>query len=172
MLAEFTVTVHEARKPLAVHIKIHESTAALRGAAKRYSKLGDPHSQDDFSEVLGICHRFHMADCPIVALVRLAPPHLGAGLVAHEMAHAAVWMWEIHNKFDRKFALDNSNDEWFCWVLGELVRQTTIRLYEDGVYDATDVVDRSLSMDPTHAPAGPAPQRGSSGVESRVPLLR
>lgn len=71
---------------------------------------------------------------PLVAIVRLAPPYIGAGLVAHEMAHAAVWMWEIQNKFRRKPPLMCSNDEWFCWILGELVRCTTTALHEQGVY--------------------------------------
>jgi hypothetical protein len=132
MKADFTITVHEARKPLAVQVKVHDSTAALQGAAKRYSKQDDRNTQDDFSEILGICHRMHTFGDPLSAIVRLAPPHLGIGIVSHEMAHAAVWLWEIHHEF--KVPLDNSNDEWFCWILGELVRQTVDRLYKTGVY--------------------------------------
>lgn len=134
MLADFTITVEEARKPLAVQVKIHDNVAALRAAATKHTKRGARKCNPDHSDVLGICHRFHIADQPLCALVRLAPPELGAGIVAHELAHAAVWMWEIHNKFDKGKALDCGNDEWFCWVLGELVRQTTIQLYDRGVY--------------------------------------
>jgi hypothetical protein len=71
---------------------------------------------------------------PLCAIVRLAPPHIGVGMVAHEMGHAAVWMWEIQNKFSTKTPLTCANDEWFCWVFGELMRQTIINLYEKGVY--------------------------------------
>jgi hypothetical protein len=137
MLADFIITVHETRKPLAVQVKVHDDVKALRSAAARYTnranlygKKNDP----DFSDTLGICHRFHISNTPLCAIVRLAPPNIGAGVVAHEMAHAAVWMWEIQNKFSRKDPLQCDNDEWFCWVLGELVRQTTIKLYDDGVY--------------------------------------
>lgn len=132
MLADFTITVHEARKPLAVRIKIHENHASLRGACKRYDKIygqGD----EDFSEVLGICHRRHMANDPVCCLVRLAPPEIGAGILTHELAHAAVHMWEIQHKFDGT-ALSCENDEWFAWVLGELVRQATRTLYAKGIY--------------------------------------
>lgn len=141
MLADFTIHIHEARKPLAVRVKIHESTAALRGACTHYHKRQKRKEEVDFSETLGICHRSHMQGDPVVAIVRLAPPDIGAGIVAHEMGHAAVWLWEIQNKFSRKVPLVCSNDEWFCWVLGELVRQTTIQLYKKGVYEKLDLLD-------------------------------
>src|SRR5881227_3963145 len=104
MLADFTINIHEARKPLAVQVKVHDSTAALRAAAARYTNRSNRESKginnsSDFSETLGVCHRFHMAKNPLCAIVRLAPPHIGAGVMAHEMGHAAVWMWEIHNTF-------------------------------------------------------------------------
>jgi hypothetical protein len=66
--------------------------------------------------------------------VRFAVPNVGAGIVAHEMAHAAVWLWAIKNKFDENVPLRCDNDEWFAWILGELVRQTTVKLHEKDIY--------------------------------------
>lgn len=139
MLADFTITILEARKPLEVQVKVHDDVRSLRSAAAKYTKQSNGKSKghknsEDYSETLGVCHRFHMQNQPLCAIVRLAPPHIGAGYVAHEMAHAAVWLWEIHNKFSRKEPLHCSNDEWFCWVLGELVRQTTVQLIEKNIY--------------------------------------
>lgn len=134
MLADFTITVHEAREPLAVQVKIHDNVTALRSAATKWAKRAGRIEDPDFSELLGICHRFRIADSPLCAVVRLAPPEVGAGMVAHELTHAAVWLWEIHNKFSRKKALVCENDEWFAWVVGELVRQTTIKLLEKEIY--------------------------------------
>lgn len=119
---------------MAVRVKVHKNEDALNRAARRYNDRMAPPGADD-ERVLGVCHRFHMADDPVVALVRFAPPNTGAAVVAHEMAHAAIWLWEIENKFDRKKPLNCTNDEWFCWILGELVRQTTIQFYEKKVYD-------------------------------------
>lgn len=134
MLADFTIEVHEAYKPLAVQVKIHDNVPALRSAATKYD-MRRGRDEPDHSDTLGICHREHMMDDPVCALVRLAPPHVGAAMVAHEMAHAAVWLWLIHNKFDKKASLLTcANDEWFAWVLGELVRQTHNKLYEKGIY--------------------------------------
>lgn len=134
MLADFTITINTGRKPMAVRVKIHDNIAALRGAATRYDR-GRPKEEQDHSEILGVCHRMHWAGEKVVAIVRLAPPHIGAGMVAHELTHAAVWMWEIENKFSRKIPLTCNNDEWFAWILGELVRCTTTQLHEQGVYD-------------------------------------
>lgn len=134
MLADFTINIHDARKSLAVQVKIHDNIPALRGACTRYHQREDRRDEADFSDTLGICHRFHMMNDPLVALVRLAPPHIGAAMVAHEMAHAAVWLWEVQHKFNRKIPLTCANDEWFCWILGELVRRTTNQLYDNGVY--------------------------------------
>lgn len=140
MLADFMITVHEARKPLVVQVKVHDNVDALRKAAKAYTTRSDisrnkrESNQSDFSDTLGICHRFHWSNTPLCAIVRLAPPHIGAGIVAHEMAHAAVWLWEIQNEFDDRSPINCETDEWFCWVLGELVRQTTIKLIEHDIY--------------------------------------
>lgn len=117
---------------MAVQVKIHDSVGALRGAAKRFDQLRG--HVDEVDNCVGICQRRHMAGDPLVAIVRLAPPYLGIGILSHEMAHAAVWMWEIQNKFNRKIPLICSNDEWFCWILGELVSTATAVLYEKGIY--------------------------------------
>lgn len=135
MLADFTITVHEARKPLAVQVKVYDNVAALRSASTKHAnrwKSQKKKRKGEFSDTLGICHRFHTDGDPLCAIVRLAPPNIGAGMVAHELAHAAVWLWEIQNKFE--VPLLCQDDEWFCWVLGELVRQATIQLYENKVY--------------------------------------
>lgn len=135
MLADFKITTHEGRKPMTVQIKVHDSVGALRNAANQFDRRRGK-KMSDSSDFVGICHRFHMMNDDLIALVRLAPPHLGAAVLTHELAHAAVWMWEIQNKFqrDRKTMLQCSNDEWFCFVLGELVHYANDTLYKKGVY--------------------------------------
>jgi len=135
MLADFIVTIHNARKPLAVQIKVHENVKTLRKAGTRHARKMGLGSDADFSSTLGLCHRFHTKGQPLCSIVRLAPPHLGVGIISHELAHVAVWMREIENKFEEK-PLSCSDDEWFCWVLGELVGVTVNKLYEYGLYDA------------------------------------
>lgn len=138
-LADFTITIHDVDKPLAVRVVVHKSLRAMRSAITqsdnnmRRLRKGEP-KYDKFKDVLGICQRFHMADSSVYAIVRFAPPHVGGGMVAHEMAHAAVWLWAIKHGVNDDVPITTDNDEWFAWILGELVRQTTIQLHERGVY--------------------------------------
>lgn len=133
-MLDFTIDIEDARKPLAVQVKVYRNVAALRTAATKYDKARGE-TNVDHSKTLGICHRSHMQHDPVVAIIRLAPPNIGADVIAHEAAHAAVWLWAIQNKFSAtKVPLDCSNDEWFCWVLGEIVRHTTVKLREKGIY--------------------------------------
>lgn len=131
MLADFVITIHDDTER-SIRVVIHESTRALRSAATRYDRASGNPDSAHANITLGLCHRFHMEKDPLCAIVRLAPPHIGVGVVSHEMAHAAVWIHELDNP--RKTPLDNSNDESFCWNLGELVRQTVKKMYEAGIY--------------------------------------
>jgi hypothetical protein len=131
MIADFTITIH-SEPPRNVQVIVHDNVRALRSAITKWDKKRGA-KPADHSETLGVCHRFNMMNDPLCALVRLAPPHIGIGVVSHEMAHAAVWIHELDGKF--KQPLDCLNDEQFAWVLGELVRQTVNKLYEKGVYE-------------------------------------
>jgi hypothetical protein len=130
MIADFVITVHDDVNR-SVRVIVHNSTKALRSAATRYDRARG-YSKLDNTHVLGLCHRFNMENDPLCAVVRLAPPYTGIDILSHEMAHAAVWIHELINHF--KTPLDCSNDEMFCWILGELVRQTVDKMYEHGVY--------------------------------------
>lgn len=139
MRAEFTITIHDEDKPLAVHVMVHESLRSMRSACtlsdRKFRKTKDLNRKNQFKDTMAICQRFNVqAFQPVYCVVRFVPEHMGAGIVAHEMAHAAVWLWAIKNKFDENVPLRCDNDEWFAWVLGELVRQTTVKFFEKGLY--------------------------------------
>lgn len=137
MLADFTITIHDVSKPLAVQVKVHDNIRALRSAVTQSdNRIGGrkKKSTNKYKDTLAICQRFHMAGSPVYAIVRFAEPHIGAGIVTHELAHAAVWLWAIKNQFDENVPLHCGNDEWFAWILGDLVRQTTLQFIEKGLY--------------------------------------
>lgn len=137
MLADFTITINDARKPLAVRIIVHENLRALRSAATQHTNRWAGRrkkKQGEFQDTLGICHRFHLDSTDVCAIVRLAPPNIGVGIVAHELTHAAVWMWDIEHKFEEDVSITCANDEWFAWILGELMSKTVTKLYEHEIY--------------------------------------
>lgn len=144
MIADFTIMIHDVYKPMGVRVKVHESLPAMHAAVtlsdKKFQtgRKKKPPEKSPHKDMLAVCQRFHMDDSSSVySIVRFTPPHIGGGIVAHEMAHAAVWLWEIKNQF-KEVPLVCENDEWFAWILGELVRQTTDQFYKRGVYTTKD----------------------------------
>lgn len=134
MLADFTIVIQDVDKPLGVRVAVHETVRAMRSAVTQQDNYWfDGKNRAQVEDFLAICQRFNLQDSDVYSTVRFAPPHIGGGIVAHEMAHAAVWLWEIRNKFE-DVPLRCDNDEWFAWILGELVRRTTQKFYEHGIY--------------------------------------
>lgn len=137
ILADFTIAV-EYEVPREVRVVVYDSLKGLRVASSRYANAsGLTRARGAYKDTLGLCQRFEWADedgvtQPLCAIVRLARPWLGAGIIAHELAHAAVWMREL-NEGDAP--LRTNDDEGFCWLLGELVRQAVDEMYERGVYE-------------------------------------
>jgi hypothetical protein len=134
VLADFHVQTTYAEAPREVRVVVYDSLKGLRIAASRHDRTGRTAA---FADTLGICHRFEWSNPagesqPLCAIVRLAQPHLGGGLVSHELAHAAVWMRDLHADDE---PLTTANDEDFCWTLGDLVRQTFNALLEHEVYN-------------------------------------
>lgn len=121
---------------MAVRVMVHDNLRSLRSAVTQTDRILSSRKKrklNQYKDTLAICQRFHMQGSSTYSIVRFAPPHIGAGIVAHELAHAAVHLWEIKHQF-KGVPLSCDNDEWFCWILGELVRQTTNKLFEKGIY--------------------------------------
>lgn len=78
---------------------------------------------------------------PMFAEVNLCKPHLGIGLVSHELLHASL-------AYARRCRLDGTpifdrgdhggpvepQEEWLCYAHGELVSQFVGRAYRSGLY--------------------------------------
>lgn len=139
ILADFEITV-ELDPPRAVRVVIYDSLKGLRIAAARHENKGVSKSRrrrNKFAETLGICHRFEWQNSkgekrPLCAIVRLAHPYLGVGMISHELFHATVWIRELNGETE---PLTCTNDESFAWILGELVRQTVNAINKHKVYE-------------------------------------
>lgn len=137
MKADFTITIHDVDKPLAVQVKVHDNLRAMRSAVTQQDRrwYGRRKKLQPTTDLMAVCQRFHMRDSPVCSIVRFAKSHVGAGIVAHELTHTAVWMWEIKHQFkDVPITHDHDDEEWFAWILGELVRRTTQKFHEHGIY--------------------------------------
>jgi hypothetical protein len=145
VLADFSINV-EFEVPREVRVVVYDSLKGLRIAATKHENVTKSRrrkQRGQFADTLGICHRFQWFDpegqpYPQCAIVRLAWPNLGVGIISHELVHAAVWMRELNGDTD---LLTCVNDEQFAWVLGELVRQTINTMRAKGVFEAADKLD-------------------------------
>lgn len=139
----FTLTVTPGEVPRDVEVVVYDTLRAMRGAITRFEKLRNGAKRGEFNDTCGICHRFERFDIGpnggkldsdlLCAIVRLAEPYLGIGIVSHELTHAAVWIRELEEGVHP--ALSCENDELLAWTVGELVSATVRALYEFGVWD-------------------------------------
>lgn len=151
MVAKFVVEIEaneeESRPERHVQVCVYDNLAALRSAATRHDRRSMSNRQrtrhkNPHAETMGICHRFEHEGPngeyrPLCAIIRLAVPYIGAGITAHECAHATQWIWELdygHLPFTAE------HDEPFAWILGELCRQITIKMHDIGAHDKADEV--------------------------------
>lgn len=139
-IADFTINVEFEDQPRAVRVIVYDNVKGLRIAATRHDNRGtlkQHRIRGMFKDTLGICHRFEWQNSkgerrPLCAIVRLAKPEIGVGIISHELAHAAVWMRELNGETG---PLTTENDESFVWLVGELVRQTVNAMQERGVFE-------------------------------------
>jgi hypothetical protein len=140
VLADFTITVEFEDQPRAVRVVVYDNVKGLRIAATHHENrkaLRRNRHRGRFKDTLGVCHRFEWQTSegesrPLCAIVRLAKPEIGVGIISHELAHAAVWIRELNGETG---PLTAENDEPFVWLVGELVRQTVNAMQERGVFD-------------------------------------
>lgn len=140
VLADFEINVEFEDTPRSVRVIVYDALKGLRIAATRYENhtiRKSRRKRGQYAETLGVCHRFEWfnregVSRPECAIVRLAKPHIGVGMIAHELFHAAVWMRELNGDTD---PLTCENDEPIVWLGGELVRQAVNAMNERGVFE-------------------------------------
>jgi len=76
---------------------------------------------------------------PHIGEIHLHLDAIGIGVLSHEMAHGAYcWLRRKLRtegvRFFGKVIYDMTVEEKYAWVLGNLVRQSVVRLYELGIY--------------------------------------
>lgn len=125
--------------PRHVRVIVYETLKGLRGAAARHdnqTRSRRKRHRGEFADTLGVCHRFELQDHAGESRP-WAREYSGIGIVSHELAHAVVWMRELHHGHGMA-PLTCADDEPFAWTLGDLVRLTVAALYEHKVWPDDD----------------------------------
>lgn len=69
----------------------------------------------------------------IEAIIRLEKDHCPTGLVAHEVAHAAIYIFtKDGNRLHRNQSINV--EEKFCYLYGDLFHEITKKLYKKGIW--------------------------------------
>lgn len=124
----WVVTTHVTGKPRAVEVRLYSDVNHLRGAATRYNAWSG--ESGTYRGALGVCHGFTRGrvgadgawdEDEIVAIIRLAEPHLTPLIVLHEAAHAAQHIYGLD--YDDGSPIEDhmhAGNEDFAHLMGEL----------------------------------------------------
>jgi hypothetical protein len=124
---------------------VYDELEAMRSAATRYAQRTGTSEPGAFGDAHGVTHTFQTlivdpgggvaAESEAVALIRLWRQRLGTGVVTHEVAHAATAIYEQDCLPSKGSIHDNiSNEETFCYLVGDLASRIVSRLYFYGMY--------------------------------------
>ena len=135
--SSFRVSTKHSGRLRQVRVTVYDDIDELRRDASsgRWRSLKD--AGDTPVDTLGVCHRTEWQSdgksLPLCAHIRLHKDHMGVGIVTHEIAHAALFMYELDNP-ERLTTEDIEHEEVFCHILGDLTSRVVSKLYAKGYY--------------------------------------
>lgn len=99
---------------------------------------GSPYGEDTF----GVTNKQSLYSkddelLKVEAFIRLDKTHCPTGLVAHEVAHAAVYLFtQDGNRLHKDSPI--SKEEKFCYLYGDLFHEVTKKMYKLGVWEQAE----------------------------------
>lgn len=118
-----------------VKVFIYDDMKALRRDAREHAIEAGNYREGDFKECYGVSHRFERVRVdndesdPHVSLIRLHKNFLRSGIIAHEVVHSALWIYELDNGKGPSME-DIEKEEEFCYIVGDLNARIINKLYE------------------------------------------
>lgn len=77
---------------------------------------------------------------PNIGIVRLSARNATTEIVAHELIHAALWLYRKHYKRQAHFGVGcNDREEDFAYLHGELFRDMTNKMYKYGFWGQSKI---------------------------------
>lgn len=128
----FQVSTRMSGQKRIVRVVVYDDIQELRRDGDKYNQNMNHEQSND--GVLGLAHRYERIDIesdtshPEVGTIRLHKDFLRSGIICHEVAHIALWIYETDIKKPLTTE-DNENEEKFCHILGELTAKIVNKLY-------------------------------------------
>jgi hypothetical protein len=141
---EFTVHASSHGKDRAYKVYVYDSLEDMYAATDRWHfKRGETGGDHNYH---GITHSYqrieydkdgHELSYPNVGIIRYCKGYLSSYIIAHEIAHATINIYQMDCVGDTDLALDHldPSNEVFCHILSELEHNIVSKLNRLGAYD-------------------------------------
>lgn len=137
-VAEFQTSTRHTKTPNRLKITIYDNLKDVRKWGK-WRDSGEAYGDDTFGvtnkQTVYLDEDGKPTDKPsrIEAYIRLEKDHCPTGLVAHEVAHAAVYFYtQDGNRLHKDSSIEK--EELFCYIYGDLFHEVTKKLYRKGIW--------------------------------------
>lgn len=134
-------------------VYVYDDLRKMRKDAIKYNE-GQGTVKDNDGDMLGITHMYEHIRIDVetgkefqkcdVGIIRLAKKHATGSIVAHEIIHAALWIYRLEFGNEREWEGSSNNadfgngntedEEKFAYLYGHLFRNMTIKLYKHKIW--------------------------------------
>lgn len=143
----FRVSTRHSGSRRYVRVSVYSDAPSMRLAALRHSKREGWIRDDEYDRAHGVTHihdvRFYgprgeETRSPLAAHIRVYDGALGTGVVTHEIAHAAMAIFNQDCLEDGAVHEGMEREEILCYLIGDLASRIVNKIYEFGFYGKED----------------------------------
>lgn len=147
LLKSFRVSTRHSGSRRFVRVSVYSDVDSMRAAALRHSRREGWIKDDEYSGAHGVTHihdvRFYgpggeETRSPVAAHIRVYDGALGTGVVTHEIAHAALAIFNQDCLEDGAVHEGMEREEILCYLIGDLSSRIVNKIYEFGFYGKGD----------------------------------
>lgn len=143
-VVEFTVSASSHGTKRNFKVYVYPTLEAMYAAADRWAKK--QYEEPSKHNYHGITHSYNTIEVdkdgnevhyPNVGIIRLCRGYLHSYVIAHEVAHATINIYQLDCVKESDLAEEHLNpgNETFCHILSELEHNIVSKLHKSGVYD-------------------------------------
>lgn len=134
---DFQISTNRSGRNRTFNVRVYDDLKAMRRDAANWTKRVRGESED-FGGALGVTHRNERLTVSegkddvshdLVGMIRIHRSALRTGIITHEVAHAALWVFEL-DCGGRPTTENHEQEEVFCHIVGSLTAKFVHKLYE------------------------------------------
>jgi len=131
-VVKFQIATRRSGEYRTISVIVYDDLGQMRRDATRWGKLYSANPNGYFDQALGVAHRWNGTKRTSAGIIRLWRGALGAGLIAHEVTHLAIGIYQ-HDCNKDLFEIEN--EEILCHLIGELNAKLCAALWKRKFYE-------------------------------------